>query len=367
MRQNRRSLLLAWSFLPFLTPSKKRILLKEFECPEHACENSAGFLASLLSISRRDAAIVRNPASDPDLARRMEPVERDAIVLGDPGYPPRLAAIADPPLALFARGNAELASADAIAVVGSRRSSPYGENAARRLAGALAARGIAVVSGMARGIDAAAHWAALAAPGPTIAVLGTGVDVVYPPEHRELRDRIAAEGVVLSELAPGTGPRREHFPIRNRIIAGIALGVVVVEAGERSGSLITARLASEEGREVFAVPGSIFSRNTAGVHRLIQDGAKLAGSVEDILEEIAALAPRASAARAPGSGESMPRDPDLARVLGALSEEEGTALDVAAAHLGVGVEWLAPRLLALELAGAVRALPGTRYIITAGS
>ncbi len=368
MRQlDRRSLLLAWSVLPFLTPSRKRVLLEEFDPPERACEKDAGSLAALLSIRRGDARIVRNPASIPSLARAVEALAPEAIVLGDPEYPPRLAAICDPPLAIFARGRRALAAADSIAVVGSRRSSPYGENAARRLAGALASRGVAVVSGMARGIDAAAHCAALGSPGSTIAVLGTGLDIVYPPEHRELRDRIAAEGLLLSEFPPGTGPRREHFPIRNRIIAGLALGVVVVEAGEKSGSLITARLACEEGREVFAVPGSIFARNSTGVHRLIQDGAKLAGSVDDIVGEIAGLAAAAPALAAPGARISPPVDPELARVLGALSTDDGTAVDVAAAHLGVGVEWLAPRLLALELAGAVRALPGTRYIITAGS
>ncbi|HEU5161858.1 MAG TPA: DNA-processing protein DprA [Thermoanaerobaculia bacterium] len=366
-RLERRSLLLAWSLLPFLTPARKRVLLGRFDPPELACENGAGEIAALLGIRRADAAIVRNPALLPSLARQVDALTADAIVLGDPGYPSRLEAIADPPLAFFARGRLELASAQSIAVVGSRRASPYGENAARRLASALASRGITVVSGMARGVDAAAHFAALgASPGSTVAVLGTGLDVAYPPEHRELRDRIAAEGLLLTEFAPGSPPRREHFPIRNRIIAGLSLGVVVIEAGEKSGSLITARLAAEEGREVFAVPGSIFSRNTIGSHRLIQDGAKLVGRVEDILEEIAELAELAASPQAPPERRA-PVSPELARVLGALSAEDGTAVDAAAAQLGVGVEWLAPRLLALELAGEVRALPGTRYIITAGS
>lgn len=364
MRQlDRRSLLLAWSLLPFLTPSKKRILLGRFDPPESACEHDAGDLATLLSIRRSDAAIVRNPALLPPLLRQGRALAAEAIVLGDPDYPPRLAAISDPPLALFARGRRDLAATDSIAVVGSRRASPYGENAARRLAAGLASRGITVVSGMARGVDATAHVAALGAGGPTLAVLGTGLDLVYPPEHRDLRDRIAAEGLLLSEFPPGAPPLREHFPIRNRIIAGLSLGVLVIEAGEKSGSLITARLAAEEGREVFAVPGSIFSRNSVGVHRLIQDGAKLAGSVEDIIEEIGELA----AARAPAAPKRAPVEPELARILAALSPDDGVALDVAAAQLGVGVAWLAPRLLALELAGEVRALPGTRYIITAGS
>ncbi|HSN68164.1 MAG TPA: DNA-processing protein DprA [Thermoanaerobaculia bacterium] len=366
-RLERRSLLLAWSLLPFLTPARKRVLLGQFDPPEIACENDAGDLAALLGIRRSDAAIVRNPTRLPSLARRIDALAAEAIVLGDDGYPPRLAAIADPPLAFFTRGRLELAASASIAVVGSRRASPYGENAARRLASALASLGITVVSGMARGIDAAAHLAALGpSPGSTVAVLGTGIDLAYPPEHRELRDRIAAEGLLLTEFPPGSPPRREHFPIRNRIIAGLSLGVVVIEAGEKSGSLITARLAAEEGREVFAVPGSIFSHNSIGSHRLIQDGAKLVGNVEDILEEIGALAPLAAAPSSPPARRA-PVSPELARGLGALSAEDGTAVDAAAAQLGVGVEWLAPRLLALELAGEVRALPGTRYIITEGS
>ena len=364
MRQlDRRSLLLAWSLLPFLTPAKKRILLARFDPPESARETDAGFLSALLSIRRDEAAAVRDPAAVSPLMRQIASLGEEAIVLGDADYPPRLASICDPPLAIFVRGRRELARADSIAVVGSRRASPYGENAARRLASALSSRGIAVVSGMARGVDAAAHRAALGSPGGTVAVLGTGIDRTYPPEHRELRDAIAAGELLVTEFPPGAPPRREHFPIRNRIIAGLSLGVVVIEAGEKSGSLITARLAAEEGREVFAVPGSIFSRNSIGAHRLIQDGAKLAGSVEDILEEIGTLAVGARPAEPPRE----PMEPELARVLDALSTDEGIAMDVAAAQLGVGIEWLAPRLLALELAGEVRALPGTRYIITAGS
>ncbi|MGH9456164.1 MAG: DNA-processing protein DprA, partial [Thermoanaerobaculia bacterium] len=221
--------------------------------------------------------------------------------------------------------------------------------------------GIVIVSGLARGIDAAAHAAALAAGGTTLAVLGTGIDLVYPPEHRRLRDRIAASGLLVTELADGTRPHRAQFPIRNRIIAGLSLGVLVVEAGERSGSLITARLANEGGREVFAVPGSIFSENSAGTHRLIQDGAKLVATTADVFAEIEALhslrpdeVPRAPAV-----------DADLAPVLDLFAADEPVGIEDAAERLGVAVQSLAPAVLRLELLGRLRALPGMRWVRTA--
>ncbi|HVR42561.1 MAG TPA: DNA-processing protein DprA, partial [Thermoanaerobaculia bacterium] len=282
----RRNLLFAWSILPFLSPAKKRALLARFTPPERILEASAAEIAGALSIRPHEAALVREPLNLPEVAALARAESADAIVLGDPDYPPLLAEIADPPLALFARGDRRLLSLPALAVVGSRRASTYGLAAARRIARELVRGGVAVVSGLARGIDGAAHRETLEAGGATLAVLGTGVDLAYPPEHRTLRDRILECGLVLSELPPGTPPRREHFPVRNRIIAGLAHGVVVVEAGAKSGSLITARLALEGGREVFAVPGSIFSQTSEGGHRLIQDGAKLLHSMDDLWNEL---------------------------------------------------------------------------------
>ena len=222
-----------------------------------------------------------------------------AIAWGERAYPALLAAIADAPLALWIEGDPAVLRQPAVAIVGSRAATPYGLEAASRLAGDLAAAGALVVSGMARGVDSASHRAALAAGGRTAAVLGSGVDVIYPPEHDRLAGQIAGSGVVLSERPPGSPPLAFHFPARNRIISGLSLATVVVEAAERSGSLITAGFALEQGRAVMAVPGSILSGRHRGCHALIRDGAAVVESAEDVLAEL-----RTSALAAAGRGGS---------------------------------------------------------------
>jgi len=202
----------------------------------------------------------------------------------DPGYPEPLRHIPDPP-SIYWRGR-PWTGAPAVAIVGTRQATPYGLAVAADLAGRLAQLGIVIVSGLARGIDASAHRGCLESGGTTLAVLGCGLDVHYPPEHAGLAEAIAGSGALLSEWPPRTPPRAFHFPARNRIISGLAAGVVVVEAAERSGALITARLAGEQGREVFAVPGSIRSPQSVGSHRLIQDGAKLVADIDDVLSEL---------------------------------------------------------------------------------
>jgi len=224
------------------------------------------------------------------------------IGLHQAGYPVRLRAIADPPVVLFVKGALLPADEQAIAIVGSRHASPYGRHVAAELAAELSRRGFTVVSGMALGADGAAHEGCLRSAGRTIAVLGSGIDVIYPPEHTGLYERIAAAGAVVSEMPPGAPPTRSSFPVRNRIISGLALGVVVVEAPEKSGALITASLALEQGREVFAVPGSVNSVQSRGSHKLLRDGAKLVESVDDILEEIALQIPLAPRAINPQTG-----------------------------------------------------------------
>ena len=205
------------------------------------------------------------------------------IWLTDSTYPALLKQIHDPPARLFVRGT--IPEGPAIAIVGSRRATPYGQRAAQRLARDLSNEGVVVVSGLARGIDAAAHRGALEGPTPTVAVMATGLDRVYPPEHAELATAIATTGAVVTEAEEGTIPLPGRFPVRNRIISGLSLGVIVVEAAERSGALITARMAAEQGREVFCVPGSIENPLAVGSHRLIKDGAKLVQTVEDVLDE----------------------------------------------------------------------------------
>ena len=218
--------------------------------------------------------------------RLLQEYDAHLVTLEDPAYPVRLAEIYDPPLLLFVRGDLRDEDVNSVAIVGTRRPTPYGLRMAEKFGRELAARGITVISGMASGIDAAAHRGAIEAGGRTIAVLGNGVDIVYPPENAELMDRITRHGAVVSQFAMGIKPSKGHFPYRNRIISGMSQGVLIVEAPLTSGALITARQAGEQGREVFAIPGQIGLNNSQGPHALIREGSKLVESVEDILVEL---------------------------------------------------------------------------------
>ncbi len=272
------------------------------------------------------------------------------LVFGAPDYPAALAAIPDPPPVLWCRGR------PAVAIVGSRSGSPYAREVAARLGADLAGRGVAVVSGLARGVDAAAHRGALAAGGVTIAVLGCGADIVYPPEHGPLLAQLAAQGAAVSELAPGAPPRPFHFPRRNRIISGLSLAVVVVEASERSGSLITARCAAEQGREVMAVPGNVLSGRCRGGHALIKDGAKVVETADDIVEEIR---PQIGAR---GEDRPRPEEPDEAGcLLRRMDPGESYDLDELAGLSGLSRGALATHVLELELAGRITRLDGGRF------
>jgi DNA processing protein len=351
MTDSSRDQLIALSLLPFLTPARIRLLREWFEPLSSIGNASTGLIEGLLNIPREQAELVKHPLRH--LPNRV-PMLRDSVTtLQDDDYPPLLREIADPPLVLHFRGDLSLLRRPAIAVVGSRRASPYAINAARRITAPLAAAGLTIVSGLALGVDAAAHEAALDANGATIAVLGTGIDVAYPRPNRRLYQRV---GLLLTELPPGTPPMAMNFPIRNRIIAGITLGTIVIEATARSGSLITARMAAEQNREVFAVPGSIFSEGTEGTHRLIQYGAKLVHEAQDVLDEL-----RLGIMPPPAPKEEAPH-PD---VLAALSHDEPLPAERAAAKLGRAPEALAEALLQLELGGWVRSLPGGRYVRTA--
>lgn len=351
-----RDRLIAYSLLPFLTPSRTRLLREHFDSFETISSASPQFLGTLLSVTPEQAEMVKNPLTKVS-EEKLAPLRDWTITLSDEDYPALLKEIIDPPLALHFRGDRTLLASPSLAVVGSRRASPYGVNAARHLAGHLAEAGLTIVSGLALGIDAAAHEAALACGGRTVAVLGTGVDLSYPRSNGRLRRRIESEALVVSEFGPGTPPLPENFPIRNRVISGLALGTLIVEATGRSGSLITARMAAEQGREVFAVPGSIFFAGTEGTHRLIQYGAKLVHDVEDVLEEL----PGEFTAR---HGET-PKPPDeLIEVLSALSREEASHIDSIASRLARAPGSVAESLLQLELGGWIEALPGGRYVRT---
>jgi DNA processing protein len=294
-----------------------------------------------------------------------------AVAWFDPRYPALLNCVNDPPPVVWARGEAAVLARPAVAIVGSRAATTYAIEVGARLAGELAARGIVVVSGLARGVDSAAHQGCLDAGGPTIAVLGSGVDHIYPPEHESLAETIASTGVVVSELGPGARPLPEHFPLRNRIISGISLAVVVVEASEKSGSLITARCAMEQGRDVMAVPGSVLTGRNRGSHGLLKDGAKVVETADDILEE---LGWPGSAGDSPAGGgrfngpclsEGPPgrvADPLLAR----MEPGEAYRLDELVEATGTAASKLLPRLMELELRGQIGAVGGGRFTRRAG-
>lgn len=294
------------------------------------------------------------------LAWRGAGPHRRVMVLGDADYPALLLNAADPPLLLYLHGRSALLQQRALAIVGSRRPTAQGRDHARRFAGAVAAQGWTIVSGLAAGVDGAAHEGALAAGGSTIAVIGTGIDRVYPASHQALARRIAEAGLIVSELALGTPPLAQNFPQRNRIIAGLAQGTLVVEAALRSGSLITARLASEAGREVMAIPGSILAPQSAGCHALIRQGAALVDSPEQVLEELGALPPL-PALPAPDAADEldMPAAPDDA-VLQALGHDP-LSLDALIDRCGWPAPALSAHLLTLELDGLVARLPGGLY------
>jgi DNA processing protein len=287
------------------------------------------------------------------------------LVPADPRYPALLASISSPP-ELDVRGTLEPGDALAIAIVGSRQATVYGVEVAETLAADLAARGVTIVSGLARGIDTAAHRGALAAGGRTLAVLGHGIAHVYPPENRGLAEAIVEHGALLSQFPPTIGPLAYHFPARNRTLAGLALGVVVVEAAERSGALITAGLAGDLGREVFAVPGRITSAASRGTNGLIRDGARLVEHWSDIVAELGESWRRAIEG-APTNTSRLARPApgsDEARVLELLSVDEAQHIERLIARAGVDAARAGTALIGLELAGWARQLAGQRWVAT---
>jgi len=335
-------------------------------------------IGARLRAGESPAALIRAIAPDTPAARKtleqltgvaraaLERSQGSAIEVvdwSDVDYPPLLAAIDDPPPVLWLRGDRSALRGPTVAIVGARSGSPYALTVAERLAASLAGRGVVVVSGLARGVDSAAHQGALNGEGQTLAVLGCGVDVTYPPEHRTLaKSVIDRRGCALvSELAPGTKPLHWFFPLRNRIISGLSRAVVIVEAGEKSGSLITARLALEQGRDVMAVPGNVLGGRNQGGHALIRDGARIVESADDILEELRGCASAGLEPVRPGEAPfRTPPDP----ILAALPEGEALDLDHLAAETGLSTKRLLTTLLTLELAGRVRRVGGGLFVRT---
>ena len=284
-----------------------------------------------------------------DVYRRAVGKGQSVVALGTPQYPPALAAIYDPPPVLFVRGSLA-GGARRVAIVGARGATPAGRAFARDLARGLAGRGLEVVSGLARGVDGAAHEGALLGQGTTLAVLGSSVDIIYPGEHEELASRVERRGAVLSELPPGTKPAPAHFPNRNRIIVGLSEAVVVVEAAMRSGALITARVALDEGRDVLAVPGRPGDPLSHGPNLLIRDGATLVRGLDDVLEHLG-IEP------VPPKGLSIPLD----KILANLVDSTPKSVDQLAVDTGLAPPLLMVRLSELELDGKIERLPGTLF------
>jgi len=351
------------ALLPGVGPKIRRALLERFGTPE-------GVLAAPPSALREVPGV--GPKLSARLAKASEEIDAEAEIAlcqqhqvqilldSDAEYPPLLRQVPDPPAVLFVRGTLRAQDELALAIVGTRHPTLYGIRQAERLAGSLARAGMTIISGLARGIDAAAHRGALAAGGRTLAVLASGVLNIYPPEHADLARAVVEQGALLSESPPRAKPLAGTFPQRNRVISGLALGVLVVEAGDHSGALITARHAMEQGREVFAVPGRIDDRTSRGCHRLIRDGAKLVETVEDVLEELGPL--YQATVRDDGHVVRHPAELLLneveQQVLAAISDT-ATAIDQIVADCGLPVAQVLSTLSVLEMRHVIRRLSGS--------
>ncbi|WP_323133316.1 DNA-processing protein DprA [Marinobacter sp. F3R08] len=366
-----------WLFLtrvPTIGRTRRRELLTEFpDLPQLLSMNAATLRAMAMS-AEAVAAIQAWQQQDPshpairDVVRIQEDCQRHGIGIltwEDPGYPEQLRHIHDAPLVLYTLGDPQLLARDQIGIIGSRKATPAGLDHARRFAAELSARGLLVSSGLALGVDGAAHAGALDAGFPTLAVIGCGLDRIYPHQHRRLGARIMVDGLIISEYPPGTPARAAHFPQRNRIISGLSRGVLVVEAGLRSGSLITARMALEQGREVFAIPGSVYSPVARGCHHLIKQGASLVETVDDILEELGAWWSPLRTVESSSAPEPEHRCTDpLAgmerreiAVLEALGYDPRST-DALSSATGLPADQLMQSLLLLELQGLVSSVPG---------
>ncbi len=346
-----------------------RQLLDRFVSPREILRTSPAILTEA-GISARIAQEITAFDQWKEVEAELEQLARlnaCLVTQTDAEYPERLRQIHDPPPFLYTRGRFTSQDDLAIAIVGARTASPYGRKMAQELAHELAGCGVCVVSGLARGIDSEAHQAVLEAGGRTIAVLGSGLDVVYPREHIALAEQIAESGAVVSEFSFGSQPEAGNFPYRNRVISGISLGTVVVEATEKSGSLITAQCALDQNREVFAVPGPVTASRSRGPHRLIKDGAKLVESIDDILSEIApALARTDRAEKNETSVPVVPLEPDEERLF-QLFPEEAVHVDTLITGSGLEPARVLEVLLGLELKGIVTQLPGMYFTATRGN
>jgi DNA processing protein len=361
----------AWWLALHLVPGVGRITFKKlvgyFGHPRDVMLATGGQLTRVTGIGPKIAQAITGFQAPRVVEREMRAAKAagcQIITQDDEGYPSLLKTIEDPPPVLYIKGDLGDPTAPGVAVVGSRRPSTYGKVVAEQLARGLAACGVTVVSGLARGIDSVAHMNSLEGGGRTIAILGCGLSYMYPPENRRMAERISQQGAVVSEFPMATKPDRLNFPLRNRTISGLSLGTVVVEAGERSGALITAQWALEQGREVFAVPGNVTAPTSRGTNRLIKMGAKLVEGVDDILEELPQYALGGKHDRAPAQREFCQADstPDERHLLEVLDPVEARHIDwiIEQAHFPTSL--VSSLLLRLELEGKVAQLPGKLFL-----
>lgn len=351
--------LAAWlrlTLAPGIGGETQRKLLSVFGLPDRIFSTGVATLARTIPLKLAEQLFSHDSQETIDAALTWAAEPGNTILtLADAAYPQRLLDAPDPPTVLYVKGRTELLNAPALAIVGSRNATPQGESNAEAFAAALADAGLTIVSGLALGIDAAAHRGGLRGKGSTIAVIGTGIDRVYPARNQSLARDIAEHGAIVSEFPLGTPALRENFPRRNRIISGLARGCLVVEAAERSGSLITARLAGEQGRDVFAIPGSIHSPLSKGCHKLIKQGAKLVDDARDILDELGlATTADKTAATAPAITA------ETARLLDSIGFDP-CDMDTLASRSGLTAERLYAILLQMELDGRIASLPGGRF------
>ncbi len=353
-----------FSSLTYISPHKKAQLLNYFDDPALLWECSEQELKTLDFLTTRMIKIITNKAARKELPLIMDRIIKsdiDIMTIKDSLYPEELKNIPAPPVVLYYKGTI-LKDKKRIGIVGSRRATFYGLDMAKRLSAELAENGVTVVSGMARGIDSEAHKGALEAGGRTIAVFGCGADIIYPPENVKLAEQICASGAIISEYLPGTPPVPLNFPARNRIISGLSQGIVIVEAGEKSGSLITADFALEQGRDVFAIPGNINSKNSKGTNKLIKDGAKIVTNATDILEELKIEYKKENIIENKNDLKTHLLNANERTIAQRL--QKGTAhIDVIARDCGIDVQLAGSVLFMLELSGFVEQLPGKYYKI----
>jgi DNA processing protein len=356
---------LALSTVPKIGPIRYVSLIKHFGSPEKVLAASKNELAGLPDVGPVTASGIKSNVSWETAEEQLKLCEKtrvQIVTFKDESYPKNLLTIYDPPPFLFVGGEIKEEDQNAVAIVGCRSASSYGRRITERIGRELVRRGITIVSGMARGIDSIGHLAALKEKGRTLAVFGSGLDVLYPPENKKLAGEIRSSGAIISEFFLGTKPEAPNFPRRNRLISGLSLGVVIVEAGNKSGALLTAQCALDQNREVFAIPGNLGSKNSEGTNRLIKEGAKLVTSVEDILEELRIFTREGESSSFEETKKDLSGLSEAEKSIFKLISDEPCHIDKIASKASVGVPQALSMLLSLELKGLVKQLSGKMFV-----